>query len=160
MLPLPPQQLELRARRVAAQARRLMDAHGLHNWSFAYNRRKRSLGVCQFRRRRIELSIHLLEHNPAAEVRDTILHEIAHALVGPGHGHDRVWKEMCRKVGARPERIAHEAHMPPGRWQAGCGACGKVYHRHRRPPRLDGWYCRGCGRKRGSLRWRLAEQAG
>jgi predicted SprT family Zn-dependent metalloprotease len=134
-----------------------MDAHGLRDWSFAYNRRKRSLGVCQYRRRRIELSIHLIERNSAAEVRDTILHEIAHALVGPGHGHDAVWKEMCRRIGARPERVAHDADMPPGRWRADCGTCGKVYHRHRRPHRFDGWYCRGCGRQRGALRWRLHE---
>ena len=50
------------------------------------------------------------------QVRDTILHEIAHALVGPGHGHDAVWKRKCREVGARPERCG-QADMPEGRWR-------------------------------------------
>lgn len=31
----------------------------------------------------------------------TTLHELAHALVGPGHGHDKVWKEACLKLGLR-----------------------------------------------------------
>ena len=29
------------------------------------------------------------------DIQDTILHEIAHALVGPKHGHNKVWKEMA-----------------------------------------------------------------
>ena len=42
--------------------------------------------------------------NGPEEVRDTILHEVAHALVGPGHGHDTVWKATAAQVGARPQR--------------------------------------------------------
>jgi len=33
-------------------------------------------------------------------VRDTLLHEIAHALVGTAHGHDEVWKAKCLEIGA------------------------------------------------------------
>ena len=61
-------------------------------WSFEFNRRKRSLGLCFHHRKAVELSLHLVEHNGPEEVLDTLLHEIAHALVGPRHGHDAVWK--------------------------------------------------------------------
>ena len=41
---------------------------------------------------------------------NTIRHEYAHAAValitGEKHGHDRHWKTMCHRVGARPERTA------------------------------------------------------
>lgn len=37
----------------------------------------------------------------AKEVHETILHEIAHALAGPGAGHGPKWREMARRVGAR-----------------------------------------------------------
>src|SRR4051794_40057748 len=94
------------ARRVAVRQLALerMTQHGLHGWSFAFNRRKRAMGLCRYSRKTIELSIYLVDRNGFEEILDTILHEIAHALVGPCHGHDAVWKAKCREVGAKPQR--------------------------------------------------------
>jgi predicted SprT family Zn-dependent metalloprotease len=130
----------------------LLDAHGLRDWSFGFNRRRRSLGLCIYHRQTIELSVHFIERNGPDAILDTLLHEIAHALVGPGHGHDAAWKEMCLRVGARPV-ACRRAEMPAGRWQATCGGCGKLIHRYRRPKRLRGWYCVACGEERGQLAW-------
>src|SRR4051794_29693942 len=142
-----------RALQVQVLAQKLLAAHGLHRWSFAFNRRKAAMGMCYYHRRTIELSSHFVERNSDAEILDTLLHEIAHALVGPGHGHDAVWKSKCVAIGARPARCGHAA-MPEGRWQAQCGACGYCFHRHRRPQRLRGWFCRQCGEERGKLAWK------
>jgi predicted SprT family Zn-dependent metalloprotease len=139
-------------RRLALQ---LMSEHGLAGWTFAFNRHKRSMGVCRYSVQRIELSIHLVDRNGADEIRDTILHEIAHALVGPDHGHDAVWKARCRAIGATPKRCGY-ADMPAGKWQACCRACNKVFSRHRRPKRQTGWFCLACGPERGKLTWQLA----
>jgi predicted SprT family Zn-dependent metalloprotease len=113
------------------------------------------MGLCVYHRCTIEQSIHFVERNSADEIRDTILHEIAHALVGPGHGHDAVWKRKCVEIGARPERCG-DADMPAGSWQSRCGHCGKDFHRHKRPKRARGWFCRDCGPERGKLVWREA----
>jgi predicted SprT family Zn-dependent metalloprotease len=146
--------LSERASRAQQMAVQLMADHGLHRWQFRFNRCKRAMGLCVFHRRRIELSIHFVERdNPIAEIRDTILHEIAHALVGPGHGHDEVWKRKCVEVGARPSRCGN-ADMPEGKWKARCGACGRKFHRHRRPQQSDGWFCPECGPVRGKLVWK------
>ena len=142
-----------RTLQVQALAQRLLASFGLHTWSFAFNRRKAAMGMCYYHCRTIELSIHFVERNNHAEILDTLLHEIAHALVGPGHGHDAVWKRKCVEIGARPSRCGHAA-MPEGRWQARCGACGYCFQRHRKPHRLRGWFCRQCGEERGKLTWK------
>ena len=147
-----------RAARVRESARVLMAAHGLIGWEFGLNTNVRRAGVCFYPQRgnpgRIELSAHFVERNPDEEVRDTILHEIAHALVGPRHGHDAVWRAKCVEIGARPDRCyGEEIAMPAGRWKARCLGCGRGFDRHRRPPRLTGWYCRPCGPARGALVW-------
>jgi predicted SprT family Zn-dependent metalloprotease len=140
---------------VCRQAYRLLGRFGLHDWSFSYNRRKQSMGFCRYAAKTIELSHYLVAQNGAEEILDTILHEIAHALVGPNHGHDAVWKRKCLEIGARPVRCG-QANMPAGRWQAQCGGCGKRYHRHRKPRPARGWFCRPCGQARGDLVWQRA----
>jgi predicted SprT family Zn-dependent metalloprotease len=139
------------------QAVALMAAHGLHTWAFRFNTNVRRAGVCHYRPGRIELSAHFVERNSDAEVLDTILHEIAHALVGPRHGHDAAWKAKCVEIGARPRRCYDRAvDMPTGKWRATCPSCSTEYDRHRRPRRLTGWFCRTCGPERGLIRWRVA----
>lgn len=36
------------------------------------------------------------------DIKDTVLHEIAHAIVGGKHHHDCVWKACCNKIGCSP----------------------------------------------------------
>lgn len=148
-----------RAAQVRRLALQLMAAHGLAGWRFAFNRRKQTMGLCVYGRRTIELSIYFVERNSDDEVRDTILHEIAHALVGHAHGHDRVWKRKCIEIGARPLRCG-DADMPAGRWQARCAGCGKHFDRHRRPKRGRRWFCSTCGPELGKLAWREQRRAG
>lgn len=130
-----------------------MSAYDLHHWRFGFNRRKRSLGLCVYSRRTIELSLPFVERNPIEAVRDTVLHEIAHALVGPKHGHDSTWKRKCLEIGAIPKRCG-DAEMPAGLWNARCGHCGVEFHRYRKPKRMGKWFCRACGPESGRLLWR------
>ena len=85
-------------------ARTAMDAHGLHDWSFGFNRRKGAFGICRYRHKRIELSAILTEHGDRAQVIQTIGHEIAHALAGQGTGHGPIWKAQMRAMGLTPDR--------------------------------------------------------
>lgn len=142
-----------RAGEIRRLAESLLAGYGLPDWTFAFNRRKRAMGMCYFTHKLIELSIYFVECNGRDEIVDTLLHEIAHALVGPGHGHDAVWKQKCLEIGAKPARFGN-ARMPVGRWQAACGQCGKRFHRHRRPKRMRGWYCTQCGLEQGKLTWK------
>lgn len=40
------------------------------------------------------------------KIKDTVLHEIAHAIVGNEHGHDGVWKECAQRIGSTGARLA------------------------------------------------------
>lgn len=107
-------------------ARDLMDAHGLSTWTFRFDRGLRRFGACFPRDARIQLSRRLVEVNGEAQVRDTILHEIAHAWAflrhGDGVAHDARWKAIARELGCDPKaRWAHGAvQAPPLRWLAVC----------------------------------------
>lgn len=123
-------------------------------WTFGFNDNKRRAGVCRYTPKSIELSRHYCENNPDEKIKDTILHEIAHALLPPGNGHNRVWKAKCIEVGAKPERCYDDTVvMPKGNWVGRCPNCQHVLRRHRRPKNLTGWYHKMCGRLLGSFNY-------
>ena len=93
---------------VAALARGLMDEHGLGAWTFAFLEAERRLGDCHFEDRVIRVGrAHALDAGEA-EVRDTILHEVAHALAGPEARHGPAWKAVARRIGATPRANVYE----------------------------------------------------
>jgi hypothetical protein len=85
------------------------------SWRFRWTRGIKQLGVCRFERLgpfssayRVEigLSRQHAQEGDFQQVRDTLLHEIAHALAGPGQGHNRVWQAHCLRIGAQPKACA------------------------------------------------------
>ena len=93
---------------VAGTARRLMDAHGLTGWTLAFVEAKRRLGDCHFKDRVIRISrSHALEGSEA-QIRDTVLHEVAHAIAGREAGHGPLWKATARRIGATPKASIYE----------------------------------------------------
>ena len=60
-------------------ARTLIAQHA-PDYTFGWNNRKTQAGVCRFDTKRIELSRAVAAINEEAEVRDTVLHECAHAI--------------------------------------------------------------------------------
>jgi hypothetical protein len=123
----------------------LMDRWGLEGWRLQFDRARRRFGYCNHRQRTISLSRHLVGLNGREAVRDTILHEIAHALLPPRHGHDAVWRAKAREVGAAPRRsYGEEVAQPPSRWVGTCPGCGGQVGLHRRPRRSHScWPCGG-----------------
>lgn len=119
-------------------ANQLMNQYGLldKGWRFEFDTAKRRFGVCRYHSKRIGLSQPLTSANDEVRVKDTILHEIAHALT-PGHGHDSVWKAKCREIGCSDERCftSEDTNLIAGKYRAVCGGCGKTHNRHKRIPR-------------------------
>ena len=120
-------------RMALAMGRGLMEQHGLDDWILVFDRAKTRAGACRPARREIALSAPLTRLHDEAEVRDTLLHEIAHALVGARHGHDAVWQAKALELGCSGERCSSaEAPTLEGAWRATCPE-GHTLTRHRQP---------------------------
>ena len=156
-------------------ARKLMDEHGANDVPLIISGGKRQLGVCSFKAKAnptldivndilgyrrpnrkerlknaicvgIKLSRYLVDLNDENEIRETILHEIAHFLVGPVHGHDAVWSKKAIEIGCNGNTYTKTAKMPEGRYKAVCD-CGKVYTKHRKGKNVlkaNHWRCGIC----------------
>jgi predicted SprT family Zn-dependent metalloprotease len=113
------------------------------DFRFRFNNTKRLFGQCRNGQKLILLSRHLVELNGEEQVRDTILHEIAHALT-PGHHHDKVWKAKAKELGCRPSRCYSNDSVvvPRGAYALVCPNCGFEYQVYKR--RRSVGACRKC----------------
>ena len=121
-------------------ATELMDAHGLVGWRIKLDHARRRAGQCDYTHKTISLSRLYIRHASTDHIRDTILHEIAHALVGPRHGHDAVWRQKAREIGCTATRC-HDLSFARARWVMTCpNGCFSV-ERHRKK---SGLVCASC----------------
>jgi predicted SprT family Zn-dependent metalloprotease len=122
----------------------LMAQHGLTGWRLVFDDAKSRAGVCRSDRTEIGLSRVLTSLYPQAQVTDTVLHEIAHALVGVRHGHDKVWRATAVRIGCSGTRcVPEEAPKIEGAWVGVCPA-GHRSTLHRRPMRVKS--CHRCSK--------------
>ena len=109
----------------------LFQEHGLKGWRLTLDHARRRAGQCDYRTKTISLSRHYVRYAEKAHIKDTILHEIAHALVGPHHGHDAIWRQKAREIGCTATRC-HTLEFSTARWVMRCPkGCFEVA-RHRR----------------------------
>lgn len=119
-------------------AKSLLVEHGLTDkgWKLDWLLAGTTFGRCRYIEKTIYLSGPLVSRNTLELVKDTILHEIAHALTGPGHHHDSYWQETATRIGAAPTRCySDEVIEPPKRYIATCKTCGKVSEARKMPSR-------------------------
>lgn len=115
-------------------------------WTFRWDHARCRLGSCRYDRKQITLSRYFVACNPHLDdqARDTILHEIAHALAWMNsgeRGHGRAWKAWCLQVGAMPRASARGeqlASLPP-RYLLRHRETGEVFGRYYRRPRFARW---------------------
>ena len=118
-----------------ALANSLISQYLPSEWKFEWNKRKSALGVCNYTKKTIYLSEYFLGRVEADETKDTILHEIAHALADIRHGHRRhglEWKKVCREIGAKPVRChSGEVKNEVSQYEVKCPKCSFKFARHR-----------------------------
>jgi predicted SprT family Zn-dependent metalloprotease len=126
-----------------------MDQHGLTAWKIIWTRAKRTHGRCNYTARTLEFSSVAFAHIGEAEVRDTILHEIAHALAGHAAAHGYRWQTICRQIGGSGmQYVSKEAAAAlPTTWEGRCPKGHVGIQSYRAPLRVKA--CTKCSNGRG-----------
>ena len=118
---------------------------GLEAWVLGMDNAYDRLGMCIYNQRKITLSSHFLRGPTCNEkqIRNTILHEMAHAIVGPHHNHDEVWKKMAIRIGC-DGKIKSPMDRPNAAYILECkNRCfSQTYYRR---PKLTNKVCAKCG---------------
>jgi predicted SprT family Zn-dependent metalloprotease len=113
----------------------------LYGWRVTTNNRKRAFGVCNYRTKQIELSNILIPHMTNEGIKDTIIHEIAHALTR-GHNHDHVWRRKCIELGGNGNRVGNDdkfnsnpdvIRQQISKYTLICPTCGLKIFKNRKP---------------------------
>lgn len=103
----------------------LMRQHGLldRGWTQRLDGAKNRKGQCRHGHRQLSFSRSFIEMNEWPTVETVALHEIAHALVGPGHGHDSTWRRQCLSIGGDGLRCIAGTERPAHKWVGVCPNC-------------------------------------
>lgn len=127
-------------------ARKMMDEHGLSDWVLKLDRCTRRMGGCSSRGKYITLSVNYIATNNEHWLRDTVLHEIAHAFTPNDRGHGAAWRNACRKIGAkpiaRPSLQDGDYQLPLGAWVGHCPTCHRQAYMFAKPRGIR--ICRFC----------------
>ena len=105
-----------------------MKWHGLsqQSWAVKYDHARARAGLCDLRAKMLSFSRNLIARESPADMRNTLLHEIAHALAGAKHGHDRTWRAIALQIGCDGKRC-HTMELAPAKWFYRCSAgCWQV----------------------------------
>lgn len=130
-----------RLQEIEAEADALLKKHGLNQWCFAFDQASRRGGACFHSAQRISVAEQFALTAPVAEVTDTLLHEIAHALVGKSEGHGSKWRETALRIGCSA-RVTHDISFAGAKWIATCLTCKWRSPRQRRRRNLVCSQCR------------------
>lgn len=140
-----------RRKQVRDETFKLLIENGLTGWKVRYNSRMtRALGRCIPSQKTIEYQPRYMAQNDWAQVRTTVLHEVAHAIAITkyghfmGGGHGATWARIARELGLEnPSAINHTANLT-AKFTGTCGGCNGTWQRNRR---VHGAICPPCRRK-------------
>ena len=125
-------------------AKKLLQEHN-PKYSFKWDNAKVRFGCCHYITKHISLSKTLTLMNNEEEVKNVILHEIAHSLT-IGEHHSKVWKAKAISIGYKGDRCYSKlVKTPKGKYVYQCPICKNKYYEHRKIRRKSA--CRRCCEK-------------
>ena len=112
----------MREEDVRQLGKELLDLHGLSDWRLFVDNAKTIAGRCWYNQKVISISGGYVKKATDAQIRNTLLHEISHALAGPGSGHDAKWQRIALRIGC-DAKSCHDVRFTDPQWHVFC-PCG------------------------------------
>ena len=110
-----------------------MNRFGLisRGWRHKFDGAKKRLGQCRYGSKVLSFSLPFIVVNEIEVMHGTVLHEIAHALCLPSHGHGPAWKSMAISIGAKPQPCNGDPRvvLPVGPYKFECKCRTYYFHR-------------------------------
>lgn len=144
-------ELNCAVERLRQDFRRLQCDHDcLLEWRLSLDNARRRAGACHPVQKRISLSRHHLRLNDYLVVKDTLLHEVAHAIVWEKYrqtGHGSRWKQTIQQLGGIAKATG-QFETPTAPWvlvylDANSGKIRKLAERHRRSRKIAAYSLKG-----------------
>lgn len=130
----------------------------LESWEISFDSAKRRAGMCKISSKEISFSVYHIENNDIETIKDTILHEFAHAIayhLYSDSGHGKHWKSVARQIGAIP-KAKGSFKLPIAPWLL-VHACSKtsqinpISERFRRNNKIKNYFLSGRPETKGEL---------
>lgn len=102
----------------------ILVANGLGDWKIKLNNKRSTLAETHYRNNTIMYSRHFLLVADKDQFLGVTLHEVTHALLGKGHGHDREFKKLCTEISPNPDYAQRSVDVPIRKFLLECPKCG------------------------------------
>jgi predicted SprT family Zn-dependent metalloprotease len=138
-------------------ANELMEKHGLIQNGYQLGlTQMRPLGECNNTQKQILLNIDYVLLNESFLIKDTILHEIAHALT-PGHHHDLVWKRKAIEIGSTGKRLKDRKNViiPKRNYTITCPVCQYSHQAYKLTRQMQDSSCGYCSPRRYNAKYKF-----
>lgn len=114
----------LKLRKAMLKSADLLIENGLSDWTLKINNKRSALAETYFSRKTIMFSKHFMLAADKDQLIGVTLHEVAHALLGPGHGHNREFKKLCEKISPNADYAVRSVDVPIRKYLVECKKCG------------------------------------
>lgn len=103
--------------------RLLMLDHNLDGWSIKVSKTRSTIAETFYKDKTIMFSSSFLKIASLDQLIGVTLHEIAHALVGEGHGHDKVFVDKCKEISPTDEYAKEFMRIHINNYIVSCPRC-------------------------------------
>lgn len=116
--------IKLKIEQSLARGKDMLFEHGLHGWVVTTNRKRSCIAETYHSNRVISYSKYFLLQASEEQFVGITLHEIAHAILGPGVGHGDKFTDLCTRISPTPVYACEAVDIPIRRYIMSCPSCG------------------------------------